>query len=112
MENLEINLNYQDLNIKISNMYISCYGAIGLFDFDYHFDLEITTSNNRLIIKQEFCEDISYLFDFCEGKDLLNGNDSCSIEFSNDNMGFQIFEFKTNDLKFYKRILKDLDKLK
>lgn len=110
-KNFELEINYEDLNLKIKNMEITCYGAIGLMDFDYHFDLEITSSNNKLFIKQEFSEDISVLFEFCEGKDVINGNDSCSFEFYNDDMGYQIFEFKTNDLKFYKRVLKDLDKL-
>ena len=111
-DNCELELNYEDLNLKIKNMRITCYGAIGLMDFDYHFNLEISTSNNKLIIKQEFSEDISALSEFCEGKDILKGNDSCSFEFYNDNMGYQIFEFKTNDLKFYKRVYKDLDRLR
>ena len=92
-------------------MSISCYGATTLMDFDYHFDLEITTSNKKLTIKQEFSEDISSLLDFCEGKSYLYGNDSCTLSFD-DKMGYQIIELRSNDLTFNKRVIKDIDKLK
>ena len=111
-KNYEISLIYDGLNIKVKNMKISCYGAIGLMDFDFHFDLEITSSNNKFLIKQEFSEDIAYLFEFCDGKSSLNGNDACSFGIYDCKGGYQNFEFSTENLSFSKRIINDSDRLR
>ncbi len=107
--NYELNLNYGDLNLKISNMSVSCYGAIGLMDFDYHFDLSVETSNGKTMIKQNFDEDIAFLFDFCAKKSKLKGYDTVLEIYEDD--GYSVFELKTDDLKFYKKVIKDNEKL-
>ena len=110
--NYEISLIYEGLKIKVKNLKISCYGAIGLMDFDFYFDLEITSANNKFLIRQEFSEDIAYLFEFCDGKSHLTGNDACSFGFNDCGRGYQIFEFNTENLSFSKRIINDLDRLR
>ena len=109
VENYELNLNYSDFNIKISSMEITCYGAIGLMDFDYHFNLEIMTSNGKTFIKQSFDEDVAYLFDFCADKSTLKGKNSVLKIYEHD--GYKVFELKTDDLKFYKKVISDNDKI-
>ncbi len=107
-----LNFDCEDLKVKLSNMSVSCYGATGLFDFDYHFDIKIEDVKANTLIKQKFEDDISELISFCKGGDSLKSvqNDCILKIFLDDSKNSSnvepcmILNFETKNLRFNKKI--------
>lgn len=85
MEN-KIIFNSDNLKIELTNLKVDCYGAIGLMDFNYHFDVILEDTNSCTIIKQRFDDDIAELIRFCKGASCLRSEQTnCSLEIDRDN---------------------------
>lgn len=104
MKNYKIKLQLQDLEITISNMYITCYDAVGLLDFDYHLTLEIKSLKNKTTIITDISDDIAFLYNFCKNGTFKSPTNECSFSiYSFNNKASIIFE--TSDCKFFKETL-------
>ena len=110
MNDFELSIDCGEFSIKVKNLKVSCYGAIGLMDFDYHLQLEIVTSNGKTKIIQEFSEDIGNLYFFCDSMSELRGRDDCSLNIYQKE-GFQFFEFNKSNLHFVERAVYQRDRL-
>lgn len=103
MKNYKIKLQLQDLELTVSNMYITCYGAVSLLDFNYHLTLELKTFQGGTIITQEMSDDIAFLIAFCNNESLKSSTNNCllSLDMLSDNDCW--VQFQTEDCKFFKK---------
>lgn len=104
MKNYKIKLQLQDLEITISNMYITCYGAVSLLDFDYHLTLELKSYKNKTIVIADMSDDIAYLYNFCKYGTFESQTNECNFSIYSHNNKASI-TFKTSDCEFFKESL-------
>ena len=82
----KIIFNSDNLKIELTNLKVDCYGAIGLLDFNYHFDVILEDTNSCTVIKQRFGDDIAELIRFCKGASCLRSEQTnCSLEIACNN---------------------------
>ncbi|MBO5394348.1 MAG: hypothetical protein J6A28_00390 [Clostridia bacterium] len=106
MNNYKIKLQLQDLEITISNMYITCYGAVSLLDFKYHLTLELKSFKNKTIIITDLSDDIAFLYEFCTKGTFESPTNECIFSIYNFNNKASI-NLETSDCKFLKETLID-----